>query len=435
MTPMGMAATREKRLKRRTVFWVFVYLALAVTPLVVLAAIPDLAPPRGFWMELSSALGFVGLAMLCLQFVLTARFRGVGAPHGLDTIIQFHREAGLVAVAFVLLHPVIMLMQAPAYLEFLNPAARPGTAVLLIGAILALLAIVFLTFFRERLGIPYEWWRLTHGLLGSFVVTAGLIHVLNVEWYVARNDLRTLWMVTTIAALALLFYLRIVTPLRMRRHPCTVLEVRKVGARTWSLVLAPGLRFRAGQFAWLTLGRTPFSMQQHPFSISSSALQNDRIEFTIRELGDFTSTIGDVAPGTRAFVEGPYGAFTPSPESRALVLVAGGVGIAPMMSILRTMSDGKDRRAVLLLYASPSDEVLFRQEFEELSAGLNLRVIVHEAGPITPAALTSCLSSGDSGNTEYFICGPGGMMDMVEEFLLRSGVRPVHIHTERFDIA
>ena len=50
----------------------------------------------------------------------------------------------------------------------------------------------------------------------------------------------------------------------------------------------PGLDFEAGQYAWLTLGKSPFALQQHPFTITSSPLDPQRIEFTIKELGNFT---------------------------------------------------------------------------------------------------------------------------------------------------
>jgi 3-phenylpropionate/trans-cinnamate dioxygenase ferredoxin reductase subunit len=141
---------------RLTAFWLMSYLLLAIGPLLAVMFLGDLPPYRGFWIEFSAALGFIALAMFALQFVLTARFRKIAAPHGLDTIIQFHREAGLVAVAFALLHPLITIVQAPAYIEFLDPRVRFRRAVLLIGVISAMVLIIVLTFLRQSMGIPYE---------------------------------------------------------------------------------------------------------------------------------------------------------------------------------------------------------------------------------------------------------------------------------------
>ncbi len=153
-------------------------------------------------------------------------------------------------------------------------------------------------------------------------------------------------------------------------------------------------------------------------------------------------------PGTKAFVEGPYGAFTPDlTDGAGLVLIAGGVGIAPMMSILRTLRDLQDRqRRVQLIYASGSlDEAIFRDELEMLRQRLNLQTVFvlrqpaigfhSESGLLRPELLQKYLPTGESGPCEYFICGPAPMMDMAEKCLLQLGVPSRSIHSERFDIA
>jgi predicted ferric reductase len=426
----------------RTAFWAGCYLLLALGPLAVLLR-SDL-PSRGFWIEFSAALGFIALAMFALQFVLTARFKGIASPHGLDSILQFHREAGLVAIGFALLHPVIMIVSAPPYIEFLDPRVMPARALLLIGVIVAMLLIVLLTLRRQPLGIPYEIWRISHGLLGLFVVTLGLIHVLQIEWYIAERRQRLVWIGLTAGALLLLGHVRIVKPWLMWKRPYRVAELRDEGAHTWTVALEPvghlGMRFRPGQFAWLTIGPTPFSLQQHPFSFSSSAADHSKVEFTVRELGDFTSTIRNVKPGTNAFLEGPYGAFVPDLTSGiGLVLIAGGVGIAPMMSILRTLRDLGDKRHVGLIYGSRSkEETPFREDLEAMEKHLSLEVVFifeEESGRIREELLDQYIPHMKRLECEYFICGPPAMMDMAERYLNSKGVPHRQIHTERFDIA
>jgi predicted ferric reductase len=207
------------------------------------------------------------------------------------------------------------------------------------------------------------------------------------------------------------------------------------------------MTFKSGQFAWLTIGPTPFCMQQHPFSISSSAVRSDRLEFTIRELGDFTSSISDVKVGSSAFVEGPYGAFVPDlTSSRGLVLIAGGVGIAPMMSILRTLQDTKDQRPVTLIYGTGNrEEASFWEELLQLQKTLRLKVtfvlenlddsLSTESGRIREDLLERHIPEDTSNAIEYFICGPAPMTDMVERYLDRAGVPSRLVHCERFDIA
>src|SRR5262249_4641431 len=90
----------------RAVVCVLVYLGVVVAPL-VFAASGARQPHQGFWTTLSVALGFVGLAMMGLEFVLVARFQPVAAPFGQDALLQFHRQIGYVGLAFVLVHFVI----------------------------------------------------------------------------------------------------------------------------------------------------------------------------------------------------------------------------------------------------------------------------------------------------------------------------------------
>ena len=252
-------------------------------------------------------------------------------------------------------------------------------------------------------------------------------------------------------ALLLLGQVRVIKPLMMKRRPYCIVDVRSEGLGTWTVALEPqghqGMSFKAGQFAWLTIERTPFSMQQHPFSISSSPMSHGRLEFTIRELGDFTSTIGSVKIGSSAFVEGPYGAFVPDLDSRrGLVLIAGGVGIAPIISILRTLKDTKDQRPAILIYGSRNrEQAIFTEELLALKKTLRLSVtfvleypddnLSSETGRIREDLLERHIHPGSSDEFEYFICGPAPMMDEAERYLERAGIPSRLVHSERFDIA
>lgn len=85
-------------MRRRTqALWALVYLGATLVPLAVILIGP-LTPRRGFWIEFAIALGFIGLAMLGMQSILTARLNTVSAAFGQDTLLQFHRQAGIVAL-------------------------------------------------------------------------------------------------------------------------------------------------------------------------------------------------------------------------------------------------------------------------------------------------------------------------------------------------
>ena len=209
-----------------------------------------------------------------------------------------------------------------------------------------------------------------------------------------------------------------------------------------------GFRFQPGQFAWITAWNSPFTDSEHPFSLSSSAEDRETIEFTIKELGDFTSTIKDMQPGQRVYVDGAYGSFSVDRHDHAsnFVFVAGGIGITPVLSMLRTLADRGDRRKLILLYANKTREsVAFYDELEALKQRLDLQVVhvlenppegwTGERGFINRAMLDRYLPENRARNaTEIFICGPKPMMDAVEKALVDAGVFLGDFHSERFDM-
>ena len=103
------------RYRVRGAVWVIVYLLFILAPLFALLA-GSWPPERGFWTEFSVALGYSGLAMMGLQFGLTARFRYVTEPWGEDVIYHFHRQVSLIAVGLVVAHPLIMFLVRPELL-------------------------------------------------------------------------------------------------------------------------------------------------------------------------------------------------------------------------------------------------------------------------------------------------------------------------------
>jgi predicted ferric reductase len=429
-------------------FWLGLYLAVAVLPL-FFAVFGDAPDGRDFWTDLSVALGFVGLAMMGLQFAVTARSRAVASPYGIDVVIQFHRQISWVALSFILAHPVILFVTDPETLALLNVLDAPWRARFGVLAVVALLVLVGLTIFKTRLGLSYELWRLSHGLLATLVVVAALVHVYLVGYYVDTVWKQGLWAVMSFALVGLLVWTRVVRPYQVLQRPWTVIDKVEQRDGSVSLRLRPeghdGLHHEAGQFAWLTLGGTPYRIEEHPYSLSSSADSEDgTIEFTIKPLGDGSAAAGDVEVGSRAYVDGPYGVFsTERNEGPHFMLVAGGIGITPVMSILRTLADRGDKRPIRLIYASQVwDEVAFREELERLQERLDLTVVHALAEPhdgwdgetgFVDAEMLERHLPPHVERGHVFVCGPDPMMEAVETALVEHhGVPRERIVMERF---
>ena len=246
-------------------------------------------------------------------------------------------------------------------------------------------------------------------------------------------------------------YVRLWRPMSLLKSPYRVTDIQKERGSSWTLTLTPeghsGFRFNPGQFAWLTLRASPFRAKEHPFSFSGSAEDTGRLSFTIKELGDFTSTMGTVRRGETAYVDGPHGVFTIGhfPHVDRFVFIAGGVGIVPIMSMLRTLADRKDPRPLLLVYGNWRwDGVLFREQIEALRPQLNLEVVhVLQEPPADWTGLQGILSEPvlqraipePARASGFFLCGPKPMSDSAQRTLRRMGVPLKRIHCELFDMA
>lgn len=445
-----MVTTRTKQgYWSRVIGWLTLYLVFVLAPLAV-ASIGHDRPSRGFWIEFGVGLGFVGLAMMGLQFVLTARIRQIAAPFGVDAMLQFHRQAGYAAYGFILGHAIITIAAAPdRFLAYLDPTVNLPRAVALVTVLIVLTLLIALTLWRSQFRLSYEWWRVGHGVLALLAVFIGLGHVLMVAFYIDALWQQAVFVLLTVTAMGLLIEARVLRPMRMHKRPYRVTGVRAEAERTWTVSVEPvgheGIRFEAGQFAWLTFGPSPYALEQHPFSLASSAEQKGSYEFTIKELGDFTSTVGRLEPGSPVFMEGPYGAFTLDPApSVGATFVVGGIGITPVMSMLRTARARGDPRPLVLIYANKHErQIVFREELAELERDLNLKVmhvLEHPPDGWTGASgfvtreILARYRLKDGEHVEYFVCGPEPMMDLVEWALRGWGVPLRKLHAERFNI-
>lgn len=417
-------------------------------PLFALLIAP-VQPGRGFLWDFAMALGYAGLAMLVVQFVLTARVRRLTAPFGIDLVYYFHRYLAVLGLLVVLVHYAILKLANPAALGPLDWRAASPHMTAGRMALLLFLAAVLLSLLRRQLRLEYDRWRLAHALLTTAGVALAMAHMLGSGHYLDDPWKQSLWACYGIAWAGLIAYVRVLRPWQLVRRPWRILEVRAERGRVWTLALnRPSGRFRGfapGQFGWLSARSSPFAMREHPFSIASSAARPERVELSIKELGDFTSGIKDLRPGETVWFDAPYGSFTidrhPNPDG--YVYVAGGIGIAPIMSMLRTLSDRHDRRPLHLFYGNRVRErIAFREELEDLARTLDLTV-VHvlieppadwhgERGFISREVLSRHLPPAAL-RRDFFVCGPVPMSRNVELSLHSLGVPAAHIHAEIFD--
>lgn len=445
MTPQRPAAPPRAALPAGLA--VLAFLAAAWLPLGLAVASGE--EPGGWHEEAGIALGLVGLSLLLLQFAHAGRWHLVSGASGIDVTMRFHRAAAILLLVLVLLHPVLfvlpLLLDDPAR-GFARLAAMFESPRMTAGRIagIALIATVLLALARRRM--PYQHWRLLHGLGALVAAGAAVWHAVEVGLYSAFAPLGALWWAGLGGSLLLLLWSWGWKPWRAARAGWRIGAVRPLGPDYWELALEgpPAPPYAAGQFFWLGFGRAA-PWDDNPFSVSSAPGEAG-LRFVIREAGDRTRTIGRMPPGLPIRLDGPHGVFTLDRTGRGpLLLVAGGAGIAPILSLARALDQAADPRPVAVLHcARTPDRVVCRAEMAALAARHGWRVLfLAEEGaaegvqPGRPDAnrLAGLLAGWPPGEVTAMICGPEPMTMAVARHLEALGVPPGRLVYELFDYA
>jgi predicted ferric reductase len=424
------------------------YPVLILTPLTALALLsPHHQHPLAA--EMGIGCGVAGFTILALQFVISARLRWIEAPFGLDVLLRFHRAMAFVAIGLLFLHPLLVASQEGWALLTSWQAGWPLWAGRL--ALLLLFVHAAVTIGRRTLRLGYESWRLFHNTIAIVLLGLAFLHSLTLGEDFETPATRAVWAVLLLFACGTWGYGRLVRPRLLMRAPYRVVSVTREAPRVWTVTLKPAagrhLLYAPGQFQFLRPHGSAVPDEEHPFSIASSPSSEGLLSLTIKESGDFTATIGSVKPGDLATVHGPFGRFSHvfHPDAADLAFVAAGVGITPLMSMLRYMRDQRDPRQVLLVYANRGvADIVFRSELESIqSGGFPILKTVHVLsqppadwdGPSGRLDIESlrALCGSFSGKT-FFICCPPVMASELIRGLKRAGVGPERIQADYFGL-
>jgi len=405
--------------------------------------------------ELSVGMGLLATSMLVCTVVLPSRLRSLTRTFGIEGVLGIHRFVGLAITLLVGLHVVLVVAANPANVALFDVVHAPDRARAALGATVALGALIVQTVLRRRLRHRYEVWRWVHVVLAAAVLVLSGLHIWWLNHLVRDAAMRALFTVLAVGVLVVLAYRWVWLPLRGTRREYVVREIRPETPTVSTLVLEPrrngarrgyrSLAFAPGQFAWLRLHPSIWA-QEHPFTIASSAHLGLWTEFTIRHSGDFTRQLRLLRPGSPVWVDGPHGAFTLDlHRTTGLVMIAGGVGITPMMSMLRTLAHRRDRRPHrLLMVARTIDDLLFRAEIRRLQQRLDLTVVellrqpppswTGASGTVGAELLTALLPGEFRRNQlDYYLCGPPALVTDVLTVLEELDIPQPRIHTEQFD--
>jgi predicted ferric reductase len=371
---------------------------------------------------------------------------------GHDRAISVHRQLGKPALYLLLAHGVLLLIGygvdtgVNLVSWVVSMWELPDMPLAFIGLGL-LIAVVVTSLVAVRRRFSYEGWHLVH-LLSYVAVAFAIPHQLSNGAVLAAGPQRVYWIALYVLAFGSILVYRFVEPVvSSLRHGMRVDRVIEVAPGVVSIVLRGSaldqLDATGGQFFIWRFWAPGMWWHAHPISLSAAPTAN-YARITVRDLGTGSRAITAVPPGTRVWLEGPYGLFTDAARTAPKVaIIAAGIGITPVRALLESAQIGPGE-ATILLRASSENEQWLWDEVSALAAAK--RATYFEMVGRRAAHDTTWMSAGDQQrgvtirsvfpdllDSDLYICGPTAWLDHVEADALRAGVPAHQIHSERFD--
>lgn len=394
--------------------------------------------------ELGRLAAIVGTYGSLMVLLLAARIPWLERVVGQDRLLAWHRRIAPWSLGLIGAHVVLttlgyamgsgigLLDQA---WEFL--ARTPWMLPALAGLVL-MLVVGFSSMRVARARMTYETWWVTHLYAYLAVALAYLHQVRYGQAFVGHPWATRFWLALYVISLGSLVVFRWGLPLiRSLRHQLRVTKVVRESPDTVSVHLTgrrldrlPGV---GGQFYTWRFAVPGLWWQGHPYSVSA-APDGRSLRITVKDLGDHSAALARLKPGTRAFIEGPYGAMVAAHRlTDSVVLVAGGVGITPIRAVLDDLP--ADARVEVLYRAPRAEAVILSRELEHIAAArpdTRIRYLVGTRRQFPLDARWLAWLVPWVAQADVYVCGPPDMEQAVVEAAGVLGIPHERVHTESF---
>ncbi|WP_171075382.1 ferric reductase-like transmembrane domain-containing protein [Nonomuraea basaltis] len=403
------------------------------------------APATGGLSGLAILAGAIAYAMMATNLFLAIRRPILEKLFGpLDRVYNAHRRIGTLILGAIGLHLVLIPIasavdRGESILDTLNVAIPLG--------VLGTLVLVGSIVLAVNTKVPYDRWQKVHMATGFafLVLTAHMVSGAS-QWFSLVSPLGGL-----LGCFALLgagsLIVRVADKARggvpyvvvetLRRERGVEVVMRPEGSRR----IAP---HRPGEFVFLT-ATADGARETHPFTLTSAGGE-ERVSVLIRSSGDWTGRAqAGLAVGDRVRVDGPFGSFTPPVGAGApqhQVWVAGGAGITPFLSVLRTAERAPDvaepsrRRVELLIAARDADDVPCWEELSMFARNMSWLTLTPAfsavSGRLDGDAVDRVIKSKPEG-TAWYLCGPAGLTAMVQRRLGQQSGAQRQVYRELYE--
>ena len=405
-----------------------------------------------FFIALGRITGLLAVFFVLLQLVLIGRVQWLETVFGLDKLAVLHHWNGFLSLLFILTHPIFITWgyaikshQSFAS-QFFDLAFHWEKILPALGAVILFVLVVILSLVIVKQKLKYEVWHFIH-LFTYLAILLAFGHQLELGGDFNNQLFAGYWYFLYLLAIGHVVLFRLLAPwYNFFRFHFKVLKIEQETEDAVSIYIGgknfSNFKYQPGQFMIFRFLNKKAWWQAHPFSISSSP-NGGYLRVTIKNLGDFTGSVKEkIKSGDFVLLEGPYGIFTASRNSREkILLVAGGVGITPLRPLAEDLL--KQHKDVVLVYAAKNlKNLIFKKELEGLSRdkGLKTHLVLsqdfappHQQGRLDKEMIMRLVP--DIKDREIYLCGPQGLTRALLKELKQLSLASSLLHYEKFSLS
>ncbi len=418
-------------------------LVLAWTGIFIIAIIPILLLlflGPGDYSSITHTLGqisgLVGMTLFALSFIFSTRAKWIeNLFGGLDKVYPVHAIIGASSLVLLLAHPLLLVAKfITTNMALAAKYLLPGGLISVDLGIFALYGMIILLAITIYGKIKYNYWKFSHEFLGLLFILA-ILHIFLVRTTVARDYIFKGYyayaIIVSIIGLGAFLYSLLRKKLFAKKYKVSKVINYK---NCFEISLEPvnkGIKFKSGQFVFVTFYNKSLPRESHPFSIAAPSGKGN-VRIIAKNLGDFTGLLGKLNLGDAVRVEGPYGRFHQKGFGNE-VWVAGGIGITPFLGLAQDLKNHSSGNIDLYYSVRSKDEFVCLDDLHELAhSNKKFRLftwISNEQGYLSVEDIEK--HTPLKGN-KFYLCGPDSLKIAIRKSLIKNNIPADDIHDERF---
>ncbi len=387
----------------------------------------------------------IGTYFALLGILLVARIPWVERGVGHDRLVTWHRKLGPWSLYLIGLHILLITVgyagqfQVSIFSESISILTTFEWMWAALAGFVFMITAGVTSYKKARAKLSYETWWMIHISTYAAIALSFMHQILNGPMFIGHPLNKAFWVALYSAMVFAIVYWRFVIPIyRSLRHGIRVEKVVVEGPGMVSVIMRgkqlAKLGAQGGQFfGWRFLAKG-HALISHPYSLSAAPTAH-YLRITVKDLGDHSRSLADLKPGTRVFMEGPYGAFTAGRASRKhVVLIGGGVGITPVRAIIEEFRNGVQLDVIVRV--SRPEELILREELDYLAAQSEGSIRIHylvgsrKIHPMDAKSITALVPR--FADSDIYICGPAPLVNAVRDAAHEVGVPKNRFHDEAF---